>query len=79
MHFHASDTRAALDAWDAYLLAFPAGRFAAEARYNRAIALVKLGRRNDAKQALEPFARGDIAGGYRRDAARALLDAMETP
>lgn len=66
----------ALAAWDTYLQNAPNGRFAPEARFNRAIALWKLGRKSEAKQALEPFARG-VYGDYRRDEARRLLDAAE--
>ena len=58
---------------------FPNGRFAAEDRYNRGIALVKLGRRSEAKGVLAPFARGEIDNGYRRREARALVDALERP
>lgn len=78
-HFRGNDAAASIAEWDAYLVAWPSGRFAAEARYNRGIALVKLGRRDEAKEALGPFARGDIAGGYRQREAAALVDAMETP
>jgi len=45
-----------------------------EARYNRAICLVRLGRRAGARAALAPFASGAY-GGYRQEDARALLDA----
>ena len=76
LHFRGSDAKAALAAWDAYLAAFPNGRFAEEARYNRGIALVKLGRRDDAKAVLAPFARGEVDHGYRQREARALVDAL---
>jgi hypothetical protein len=76
-HFVRKDPAAALAAWDRYLLAAgPTGRFALEARYNRAIALVRLGRRSEAASALRPFANGDY-GGYRRDEARELLSTLE--
>lgn len=78
-HFRGDNAKEALTAWDAYLAASPTGRFATEARYNRAIVLAKLGRRSEAKEALAPFARGEIAGGYRQREAKALVDAMETP
>ncbi len=74
-HFVTRDAATALRAWDAYLDAFPDGRFALEARYNRALSLVRLGRTRDARQALTPFANGG-AGGYRQREARELLDAM---
>jgi len=69
---------AALAAWDAYLAAEPQGRFAIEARYNRALVLARLGRYRDAHAALVPFARGEIAsatGRPRRRARRAARGA----
>jgi len=74
-HFRERDPSAALRGWDAYLATYPEGRFAVEARYNRAISLVRLGRRGEAREALAPFATGTY-GGYRRAEARGLLDAM---
>jgi TolA-binding protein len=75
LHFHAADPAAALSAWDDYLSAYPNGRFAPEAHYNRAIALLRLQRFSEARQALEPFARGDY-GAYHVDQARALLQSL---
>jgi TolA-binding protein len=75
-HFAAHDWTSALAGWDAYLAAYPHGRFVPEARYNRAIALVRLGRRDEARAALQPFADGTF-GGYRQSEARQLLDALE--
>lgn len=74
-HFEAHDSAAALRGWDAYLATYPNGHFALEARYNRAICLVRLGRRDEARQALAPFARGDF-GGYRQREAANLIDAL---
>ncbi|EYF00728.1 hypothetical protein [Chondromyces apiculatus] len=76
LHFVARNASAALAAWDAYLRADPRGRFATEARYNRALCLVRLGRATEARSALDPFARGAF-GGYRQAEAQALLDAMD--
>jgi len=75
LHFDAGDWPAAIDAWDAYLAAFPRGRFRLEARYNRALALVRTGRVAEAREALEPFAEGRF-GRYRRTESRALLEAL---
>ncbi len=75
-HFVAHDAAAALRGWDDYLRAYPSGRFAIEARYNRALALVRLARYAEARAALAPFAAGTY-GGYRQREARALLDAMD--
>lgn len=74
-HFVEHDFAAALRSWDAYLAAAPSGRFAPEARYNRALCLVRLGRKDDAERALRPFADGAY-GSYRRDEAKALIEAL---
>jgi len=68
---HTSGAPSAVAAWDAYLSAYPGGRYALEARYNRAIALIRAGRLEEARAALEPFERG-VHGGYRQREARAL-------
>jgi TolA-binding protein len=75
-HFVDRDPARALAAWDAYLREAPGGRFAAEARYNRALSLVRLGHHTAAAQALQPFADGRY-GGYRQREARALLGELE--
>jgi TolA-binding protein len=71
-HFVDDRPDRALRAWDAYLVSYPHGVFAPEARFNRALALVRLERWRDAARALEPFARGRD-GGYRQTEACALL------
>jgi len=76
LHFINQRYEAALAAWDAYLRAAPAGSLVVEARYNRAIALVRLGRQKEAEAALLPFARGEIGGGYRVREAQQLLEAL---
>jgi hypothetical protein len=75
-HFVARDPAEALKGWDAYLKAFPAGRFALEAQYNRALTLIRLGRIDEAKAALAPFASGE-AGGYRQREAQELTGALD--
>jgi hypothetical protein len=72
-HFHGSDPKVALDAWDAYLAKFPNGRLVLEARYDRALILIKLRRFSDARAALKPFAEGT----YRRAEAIKLLSAIQ--
>jgi hypothetical protein len=74
-HFVRKDPAVALAAWDRYLASAPAGALAVEARYNRAITLVRLGRTAEAIAQLRPFADGDY-GPYRRAEARALVDAL---
>lgn len=76
VHFVIGDPERALEAWDDYLAAEPAGTFAPEARYNRALCLVRLGRRHAAIDALRPFADGERHS-YRRAEARALIEALE--
>jgi len=76
-HFVARDSSRALGAWDAYLATYPQGRFAPEARYNRALSLVRLNRRTEAKSALQPFADGKEVGGYRQREAKELLNALD--
>ena len=76
LHFHGSDPARALAAWDRYLAVASQdirGGLVLEARYNRAICLFRLGQREQARQALQPFADGRW-GAYRRDDAQALLD-----
>jgi hypothetical protein len=75
-HFVRHDPGAALRRWDAYLAAYPQGRFALEARYNRALTLVRVGRGEEARLALAPFADGR-EGGYRQREARELLNAID--
>lgn len=77
LHFRGVDHAAALAAWDAYLAAEPGGRFAIDARYNRALALVRLGRYAEARTALAPYARGEIAAGYRQPEAKTIVDRLE--
>lgn len=74
-HFHRGSPAAALAAWDAYLAAYPDGKLATDARYNRAIILVKLKRYRDAADALRPLATAP-EGAYRRAEAARLLNAL---
>jgi hypothetical protein len=76
LHFVEQKPAAALAAWDAYLAAEPHGPLAVDARYDRGLCLVRLGRKTEARAALEPFAAGKY-GSYRQSEARALLDAMK--
>ena len=75
-HFVDRDPTRALAAWDAYLSAAPNGEFAPEARYNRALSLIRLGRSKEARSALMPFANGAY-GGYRKAEASALLERID--
>jgi hypothetical protein len=75
LHFEGGDPSVALAAWDEYLTLYPAGRFAPDARYNRAIDLLKLKRYAEARAALAPFADGTF-GGYHAEDARELLRSL---
>jgi tetratricopeptide (TPR) repeat protein len=75
-HFDAGDPAAALVAWDRYLADFPTSSFAADALFNRALCLLRLGQSADARRALEAFA-GAPPGSYRQRDAAALLEGME--
>ncbi|HEY2512831.1 MAG TPA: hypothetical protein VGI39_18320 [Polyangiaceae bacterium] len=77
-HFVEHDSLTAVRAWEAYLAAYPNGRFALEARYNRALSFVRLGWHDDARTALTPFAKGTY-GGYRQREASELLEALDNP
>ena len=78
LHFVDRDYASALGAWDDYLRAMPQGRLAVEARYNRALALARLGRDDEARAALTPFALGQVEGGYRQREASALIGALDS-
>jgi hypothetical protein len=76
-HFREGSPARALSAWDRYLAVAPADDpFMADARYNRAICLVRLARYDQARVALRPFAEG-AHGGYRQTEARALLERID--
>jgi len=75
LHFHGQDPARALAAWDRYLAAASQdirSGLVLEARYNRAICLFRLGQREEARQALQPFADGRW-GAYRQEDAQTLL------
>ncbi|MBP8810060.1 MAG: hypothetical protein KBG48_28590 [Kofleriaceae bacterium] len=79
LHFAGGAAAERLAAWDRYLADHPAGAFAIEARYNRALVLIQLERRAEAAAALAPFAAGAIADGYRQREATSLRAALGTP
>jgi len=71
-HFDESAPERALAAWDDYLRLYPQGTFEPEARFNRAICLVRLRRFAQAERALRSFADGRFSN-YRRAEAEQLL------
>jgi hypothetical protein len=74
-HFVDRDSDRALRAWDAFLREAPNAALSLEARYNRALCLVRLQRHAEARNALRPFAEGRF-GGYREAEAKKLLGAL---
>jgi tetratricopeptide (TPR) repeat protein len=76
LHFGAQRYDEALRAWESYL-ALPSPTFTLEARYNRALCLLKLGHFEEARAALRPFAEGRVLGSYRRDQASRLIQALD--
>jgi len=74
-HFDGGSPSASLAAWDLYLANFPTGSFADDARFNRALCLIRLGRRAEARAALGPFANAP-AGSYRQTEAASLLQGL---
>jgi hypothetical protein len=77
LHFHGGAPEATLAAWDAYLAAEPAGRFSVDARYNRALVLVRLARYAEAHEALLPFARGEVQPtGYHQPEAAQIVERL---
>jgi hypothetical protein len=76
-HFSRGDCAAALTAYASYLARYPHGRFVMEAKYNRALCLLKTGQLPEGRAALLPFAQGSF-GNYRQAQARALLEALDS-
>jgi TolA-binding protein len=73
VHFFEGAPAKAARLWDSYLKAYPRGRFVPEARFNRALCLIRLSRVDEAAAALRSFANGP-AGGYRQRDAAILLE-----
>jgi hypothetical protein len=77
LHFGGARPAEALAAWDQHLDAYPAGSFGPDARFNRALCLLRLGRRDDARAALRPFAEAGV-GSYRQQEAASLLLSLDS-
>jgi hypothetical protein len=75
LHFVIRDYSAALYAWERYLRVAGDALLAVDARYNRALCLVRIGEHAAARSALTAIARGE-AGAYRQREARALLKVL---
>lgn len=76
-HFRERDYAGALAQWEVYLKQMPTGTFAVEAKYNRALCLVRLGRYAEARAALHEFAEGRVGAGYRRGEAARVIEALD--
>ncbi len=76
LYRHRGDLEAAIGAYRRYVRDYPTGRFVPEAKYNAALALMKLGRAAEARPLLAPFAAG-VYGTYRQTSAQQLLDALD--
>jgi hypothetical protein len=77
LHFRERRYNEALFAWEEYLGLTPTPTFALEARYNRALCLLRLGHYEEARAALVPFAEGRFLNGYRRDEATRFIQALD--
>jgi hypothetical protein len=69
---HLAHDKLAIEAWDAFLRVAPGSALAPEARYNRALGLIRAKRYSEAKDALAEFAEGKY-GSYRKQEAKDLL------
>jgi len=77
LHFRGGELDKALAAWSAYLVKFPNGQLAPEARFNRAICLVRLKRLDDAKVALADIAANAPSAHQREQASRLLVTLVD--
>jgi hypothetical protein len=75
LQFDAQDYARALDAWDRYIPLAGKSPLLVDAKWQRALCFVRLGRSDDARDALEPFARGEL-GAYRQSEARTILGTL---
>jgi len=74
LQFDDKDYTRALDAWDRYIPLAGKSPLLVDAKWQRALCLVRLGR-PEAREALEPFANGEL-GAYRQNEARTILDTL---
>lgn len=74
-HFKNGDCEGAVRGYRKYLREQPSGTFFLEAKYNLGVCLARLGRADEARAALAPFAEGKY-GNYRKSQSQELLDAL---
>jgi hypothetical protein len=72
LYFRHGSFARAVEAFQAYLDAYPGGVLSLEARFNEGACLARLGRKHEAVRFLQPFADG-THGEYLRNAAKDLL------
>jgi TolA-binding protein len=77
-HFKNGDCEGAVRGYRKYLRDAPSGTFFLEAKYNLGVCLARLGRTQEARDALTPFAEGKY-GDYRKSQSKKLLDALGSP
>jgi TolA-binding protein len=71
-HFHQDHAAEALRLWEAYLEQFPSGRFLPEARFNRAVCLVRLDKLAQARETLAQILAQGTTSDATEQAARLL-------
>jgi TolA-binding protein len=74
-HFKDGNCDAAVRGYQKYLAQQPSGTFYLEAKYNLGVCLARLGRTQEARAALLPFAEGKF-GDYRKAQSQELLQAL---
>jgi hypothetical protein len=72
LHFHGGSPGAALRAWTGYLEKFPEGHFLPEARFNRAVCLVRVGDMARAREELSRIVKDSRVDYQRAQAARLM-------
>jgi tetratricopeptide (TPR) repeat protein len=75
LQFDLKDYAGALDGWERYLRLAGDSPLAVDARYDRGLCLMHLGRKDEARAALAPFAAAS-PGSYRQAEAQSFLDAL---
>jgi tetratricopeptide (TPR) repeat protein len=75
LQFESKDYAGALDAWDRYLAKAGASPLLFDAQYDRGLCLMHLGRKDEARAALTPFATA-TPGSYRQAEAKTLLETL---
>jgi hypothetical protein len=72
LHFGGGTPLAALRGWRSYLNEYPSGALSAEARFNEAVCLLKLGRAAEARPLLKALAAGPVAPSVQSQAREVL-------